>query len=190
MFSENWSITKNIRLSFMKSPASFRNGFLFMVPVVILMLLSACGVASRSTLPDTSVRPAASTQPRIQALSGIQQELYRAHEEWRGTPYVLGGSSKRGVDCSSFIQIIFDRHFGVSLPRHTGDQIREGAGVRRSSVRPGDLIFFRTSRRSLHVGIALNNEEFLHASTSSGVMISSLDERYWASRFLGVRRVM
>jgi len=149
--------------------------------LVLFSICSACGIAGRtsdSSSPGTS-----------HDLSNIQNELYSAHEEWKGTPYVLGGSSVNGVDCSSFIQIIFDRHFGVRMPRNTRDQIREGSGVRRTSVRPGDLIFFRTTRTDLHVGIALNGHEFLHASTSSGVMISSMNERYWATRFLGVRRV-
>lgn len=153
---------------------------------ILFGMLSACGIASRTTYTSNSgISPETS-----HSFINIQKELYRAHDEWKGTPYVLGGSSSNGVDCSSFIQIVFDRHFGVSIPRNTREQIRVGDGIRRSSVRPGDLIFFRTTRRDLHVGIAVNEDEFLHASTSSGVMISNIGERYWATRFLGVRRIL
>lgn len=169
----------------MTSPGySSRTGTVI-ISMALLCIYSSCGIAGRTAVGSGPSSPGTSY-----ALSNIQNELYRAHEEWKGTPYVLGGSGINGVDCSSFIQIIFDRHFGVRMPRNTRDQIREGQGVRRNSVRPGDLIFFRTTRSDLHVGIALNAHEFLHASTSSGVMISSMNQRYWAARFLGVRRVL
>lgn len=158
---------------------------LIIVTLVLFSMFTGCGIAGR-----TAVTTVSSTSGTSHSLSNVQKELYRAHNEWKGTPYVLGGGGLNGVDCSSFIQIIFDGHFGITMPRNTRDQIREGSGVRRSAVRPGDLIFFRTSRKELHVGIAINGDEFLHASTSSGVMISSLSERYWATRFLGVRRVL
>lgn len=164
---------------------------LLMVAAAVLSMLSACGAVSRTVPPGSSGgSSAAPGTGEIRSLNQVQKELLKAHEEWEGTPYVLGGSGINGVDCSSFIQIVFERHFGMNMPRNTRQQIREGRGVRRSAVRPGDLIFFRTTRRDLHVGIAVNEEEFLHASTSSGVMISSINERYWASRFLGIRRVL
>lgn len=151
--------------------------------------VTACGIAENTTAPPGVP---AETAPNRASLSAgaIQQELNQAYEQWKGTPYVLGGQGQNGVDCSSFIQIVFDDHFDIRLPRNTREQIRSGSGVRRSSARAGDLIFFRTSRRDLHVGIMVNTEEFLHASTSSGVMISSTNEQYWATRFLGVRRIM
>lgn len=113
-----------------------------------------------------------------------------AHQEWQGTPYLLGGEGIGGVDCSSFIQIVFKEYFGKNIPRHTRDQLQEGTGVRRNFIRPGDLIFFRTGRGVLHVGIAMEEGDFLHASVSSGVMISNLSQRYWATRYLGARRLM
>jgi cell wall-associated NlpC family hydrolase len=162
------------------------------IVVVVLFVfstLSACGIASRTAGPPGSGNTIVSGSGASHSLNNIQSQLYRAHEEWEGTPYILGGASRSGVDCSSFIQIVFNQYFDMNLPRNTQEQIRVGDGVRRNATRPGDLIFFRTSRSGLHVGIAVNGHEFLHASTSSGVMISSMNERYWASRFLGVRRV-
>lgn len=123
-------------------------------------------------------------------MSEVTRQLWGAHSEWEGTPYVLGGSGINGVDCSSFTQIVFRDFFGTELPRSTKEQIREGTGVRRNRVRPGDLVFFRTGRNTMHVGIAMEGGDFLHASVSSGVMISNLSQSYWASRYLGTRRVL
>ena len=95
-----------------------------------------------------------------------------------------------GIDCSAFTQIVYRDFFGEDLPRNTRKQLGEGSGVRRSSIRPGDLIFFRTSRNVLHVGIAMEGGDFLHASVSNGVMISNLSEPYWAGKYLGTRRVL
>lgn len=163
--------------------------------LVVIFLLSGCGVASRTVVtgpageeapPRAESRTAAPSRP----LRAIQQELHLAHREWKGTPYRLGGNGKNGIDCSAFTQVVYRNHFNLDLPRTTRDQLRIGRGIRRNAVMPGDLIFFRTTRTDLHVGIAINREEFLHASTTMGVMISSLNERYWSDRFLGVRRIL
>lgn len=119
----------------------------------------------------------------------VLSQLTAAYDEWDGAPYLLGGNSKSGVDCSAFTKSVLNEYFDVEIPRHTRDQLQAGSPVRRYSIRPGDLIFFRTDRRVLHVGIALENGDFLHASYSSGVMISNVGESYWAGRFLGARRV-
>jgi probable lipoprotein NlpC len=80
--------------------------------------------------------------------------------------------------------------FGVTLPRTTDAQAQAGQGVSRTAVQTGDLIFFRPSGKSRHVGIYLGNREFAHASTSNGVMISRLDEPYWQDAYWTSRRVL
>lgn len=114
----------------------------------------------------------------------------QAYRDWKGTPYVLGGASSSGVDCSSFVRIVFDRYFGIGLPTNTRTQINAGSGIRRMALRTGDLVFFRTGRKTLHVGIITEGKDFLHASTSKGVMISNLNDYYWSSRYLAARRVI
>lgn len=151
--------------------------------ILALFLLTSCGIANRSA---PSVQPAGNSNQS----SSVLDALNMAHQEWKGTPYILGGSGMNGVDCSSFTQIVFREYFGKTLPRNTRQQLQEGTSVRRNHVRPGDLIFFRTGRNLLHVGVALDNGQFLHASVSSGVMISRLDQRYWASRYLATRRLL
>lgn len=122
--------------------------------------------------------------------SAVKSSLYQAHSSWEGTPYKFGGTSSRGIDCSAFMQIVFDDYFGIELPRNTKRQMYAGTGVRRSALKTGDLVFFKTGRKTLHVGVLVEEDEFLHASTSQGVTISSMDDYYWKSRYLAGRRVV
>ena len=163
-----------------------------------ILFLSACGLSrdvSRST-GDASpsswsdVREVVSTSlANSESRSEVLSQLRSANDEWKGAPYLLGGSSKSGIDCSAFTKTVLDEYFDTTIPRHTRDQLQSGNPVRRHAVRPGDLIFFRTDRGILHVGIAMEDGDFLHASYSSGVMISNVGDRYWAGRYLGARRV-
>ncbi|MFO7848020.1 MAG: NlpC/P60 family protein [Balneolaceae bacterium] len=153
-------------------------------PILLLLFLASCGVAGQQRASNTEIRPSSELQ------RDILNALNQAHQDWKGTPYILGGSGISGVDCSSFTQIVFDEYFGFTLPRNTRQQLREGSSIRRNYIRPGDLIFFRTGRSLLHVGVAMEDGRFLHASVSSGVMISSIDQRYWASRYLATRRIL
>ena len=153
----------------------------------------ACGVVPRDSAPSSGSGPGSVPVAASATVSGfdeVVQQLYGAHGEWEGTPYILGGNGINGVDCSSFTQIVFRDFFGEDLPRNTREQLQEGSGVRRNSILPGDLIFFRTDRGVLHVGIAIEDGDFLHASVPRGVMISNLSQNYWAGRYLGARRIL
>ena len=157
--------------------------------------LMSCGVAERSARhssgspdsPPSDPLPAAAS---VSKYKEVQVSLEQAHREWKGTPYVLGGTSSRGIDCSAFMQILFDKYFGITLPRNTKRQLYYGSEVKRDALTTGDLVFFKTGRKTLHVGVIVEDEEFLHASTSRGVTISKLDDYYWNSRYLSGRRVM
>lgn len=149
----------------------------------LLLILSACGIVNEQRATKQTSYPAVQ-------VSYVLDALNQAHDNWKGTPYVLGGSGFGGVDCSSFTQVVFKDYFGIDLPRNTRQQLQKGTGVRRNYRRPGDLVFFKTGRNMLHVGILMKGDSFLHASVSSGVMISNLRQRYWASRYLGTRRVL
>jgi cell wall-associated NlpC family hydrolase len=108
----------------------------------------------------------------------------------RGSPYRNGGSAPDGFDCSGFTQYVFARH-DLHLPRETRDQFRVGESIRRKEVAPGDLLFFTTSAPGAsHVAIAVNDDEFVHAPSSTGVVrIERLSSTYWSRRFLGARRI-
>ena len=107
----------------------------------------------------------------------------------RGIPYRLGGSDLKGFDCSGFVQYVLAQH-AVSMPRTVAQQY--GVGERTRDVEAGDLVFFQTVGRSAsHVGIALDDETFVHAPNSRGVVrVDRLDSAYWSARFLGARRVL
>lgn len=164
--------------------------------ISFICLFAGCGVVPRSAGPPGSGNTGGSTErsfPMAASVSSIneaQASLIQAYRDWKGTPYVLGGASSNGVDCSSFVRIVFDNYFGIDLPTNTRTQLNAGSGIRRPSLRTGDLVFFRTGRKTLHVGIITEGKDFLHASTSKGVMISNLSDYYWSSRYLAARRVL
>lgn len=106
----------------------------------------------------------------------------------QGVPYVFGGSSRNGFDCSGFTQYVFNGS-GISLPRTSYSQFGVGSSVSKNQLQPGDLVFFTTySKGASHVGIYVGGGNFVHAS-DNGVRTTSLSESYYANRYLGARRV-
>jgi peptidoglycan endopeptidase LytE len=106
-----------------------------------------------------------------------------------GAPYRFGGSSLKGIDCSSFVQKIY-RIFDVTLPRNAREQSKVGISISRENLTKGDLVFFHTKRSLGHVGIYIGNNEFVHASSKSkGVRVDSLDTPYYQKRFQRAVRV-
>jgi cell wall-associated NlpC family hydrolase len=121
--------------------------------------------------------------------STIRNLLESELDTWMGVPYVLGGTSRRGVDCSGLVQQVFSDVFNIQTPRTTSGLKRTGSAVSGRSLRTGDLVFFEPGGNS-HVGIYLGNEQFAHASSSSGVMVSSLSEPYWRRSYTSSRRIL
>ena len=167
--------------------------------VLILIVASfsiGCGVAKQAAPVGAGQGGGSSTATdpgpmmSISSVNATKASLRQAYNKWKGTPYRWGGKTLRGIDCSMFVNTVFDDYFGVELPRHTRAQLSAGEGIRRSAINTGDLVFFKTGRRTLHVGIMINREEFLHASTSKGVTISKIVKNYWADRYLAGRRVL
>lgn len=120
----------------------------------------------------------------------VEEAILEHYDEWRGTRHKLGGTSHAGVDCSSFIQKLYEKHFGIELPRSSREQMQLGTTVDKSNLRTGDLLFFRTGPTLKHVAVYIGNNRFLHVSTRRGVMLSDLDESYWRKRFLKAQRLM
>ncbi|WP_379967094.1 C40 family peptidase [Epilithonimonas sp. UC225_85] len=117
-------------------------------------------------------------------------------ESYLGTPYRFGGTSRSGIDCSAFVLSVFGAAAGMDLPRVAAEQSQEGDSVERNELQKGDLVFFshRGSRIS-HVGIveevtADGQVKFIHAATSKGVMVSSLDDNYWGPKFRFAKRIV
>ena len=137
---------------------------------------------SRSTQSET---PLTFDIARAQLLDILSTEL----QTWIGTPHVLGGTSFSGVDCSGLVQTVYRDALNVSLPRTTGEQEKFGKSVRQSELETGDLVFFKPNGSGRHVGIFMNNGEFIHASSSRGVARSNLGESYWDRYYHKARRV-
>ena len=103
--------------------------------------------------------------------------------------YRLGGLSKSGIDCSGFVVVTFRDKFAINLPRSTKEQVSLGQSIRKRNIRVGDLVFFKTAVFTRHVGIYMGERHFIHASTSRGVTLSSLDNPYWKSSYWMARRL-
>jgi cell wall-associated NlpC family hydrolase len=118
--------------------------------------------------------------------------LLQKIDEWWGTPYALGGSSKRGVDCSYFTLDVMNAIYNTNLKRTAAEQYTQSEKIDWTDLKEGDLIFFKTdgSRSITHVGIYMTNNKFVHASTSQGVTISDLSEPYWQKRLYSLGRVL
>lgn len=110
-------------------------------------------------------------------------------DDWYGTPYRLGGTTKTGIDCSAFTQFLFSTVYSLSIPRTAREQYNLTNRISRTQLKEGDLIFFNTRGGVSHVGVYLQNNKFVHASTSGGVMISDIFDEYWARKFVGVGRL-
>lgn len=139
-----------------------------------LLLLTACGTVN----------------PANEAREAIAPRLLSAYSEWEGTPYRLGGSSPDGIDCSAFVQVVMGRYLDVSMPRTTAEQLRTGRRISLDNLRSGDLVFFHTGPRTLHVGIIVRGDRFIHASTTQGVTVGRLTNDYWQDHYIQARRVL
>ncbi len=150
--------------------------------IAVLAMLSGCSKSPSAI--DHAAKPPSSES------ASVKKELYRQYSEWKGVEYRLGGLSKSGIDCSGFTYLTFRTKLGTELPRSTKLQVQTGQMVPQHELKAGDLVFFKTSKKVRHVGIYLENRRFLHASTSKGVIISSLDNDYWKSRYWQARRIL
>lgn len=131
-----------------------------------------------STLPRGSVFPSEASVARER-----QRAVLAVVDSWLGTPYRYGGSTRKGVDCSAFVQSVYRDGLGLGIPRATDHQRDAGTVVDASQIGFGDLVFFRITPRQRHVGIVIGPGEFAHSASSSGVTVSRLDEPYWLTRF-------
>lgn len=117
-------------------------------------------------------------------------ELRTTASKYVGVRYSYGGTSTKGFDCSGYVRHVFNE-LGKSLPRSSSAMYGEGESVKKSDLQPGDLVFFNTSGRGVsHVGIYIGSGKFIHASTSKGVIKTSLNDKYyWGNKFVGAKRV-
>ena len=144
---------------------------------------------------DGAIEGAESLQFKYSLLLDIEVELikninlFRLIDDWYGTRYRYGGTTKSGIDCSAFMQVLFTSLYGLSLPRTAKMQYDFSRRISRTELKEGDLLFFNTTGGVSHVGMYLTNNKFVHASTR-GVVISDMFDSYYANRLIGVGRVL
>lgn len=142
--------------------------------------------------PQTDIKPPNSFAPSGQAfLTGTQGlAIVTTAKSFMGVPYVFGGTTPAGFDCSGLVQYVFKMN-GLDIPRLADEQYKLGRAVKPNQLTAGDLVFFTTYTSGVsHVGIYLGEGNFLHASSSKGVRIDSLSNEYWRPRFVGARKVV
>ncbi|WP_418357785.1 NlpC/P60 family protein [Shewanella basaltis] len=153
----------------------------------LVVLLSACAsnppvvVAPKPVVVPPMLKP----EPPMWS----ESNLLSFHDQWKGTPYRLGGLSRNGIDCSGFVYLAYLDIVGEKLPRSVNAQRTLGKDVPRHQLDIGDLVFFKTGRTTRHVGIYMGQDKFLHASTKKGVKISSLNNVYWKPRYWFAKRL-
>lgn len=144
--------------------------------------------------------PAVTVAPAVAVADPSETPAPQASLNWRenalsliGTPYVYGGTTRKGIDCSGLVLQVF-APLGVKLPRVSADQARVGLPVEVNNLQAGDLVFFDTAGggKVTHVGIYLGNDTFINANSYRGQVTVDhlLTDKYWAPRYLGARRVL
>lgn len=119
----------------------------------------------------------------------IGDKLVSSAYKYIGVPYVFGGNTPDGFDCSGFTKYVFS-HNGINLPRMADEQYMVGSKVSRKDLVPGDLVFFTTYEPGVsHAGIYVGDDNFISATSSGGIRVDSLNSGYWSSRYVGAKRV-
>ena len=114
----------------------------------------------------------------------IKLAIKEKESSWDGVKYRYGGvNPQKGIDCSALVQLLYKDQFDINLPRTTRQQVQVGESIQKNNLKAGDLVFFKTGRSMRHVGVYIEEGKFLHVSSSKGVMISSLNSRYWSKRY-------
>ncbi len=170
---------------------------------VVVVAAVAAGCASTGAVPAPFPRPGAPSVEAPAAGAGAAADPGAAPApdrsgysiagtalSLRGVPYRNGGGDPSGFDCSGFVTYVFAQH-GVTVPRTVTEQYQAGTPVPADHVEAGDLVFFATvTNGASHVGIAIGGDEFVHAPSGRGeVRVERLSASYWATRFIGARRV-
>ena len=160
-----------------------------------LLLIIICAAVACRPYPRYRVGGSETPAQAVQSESGNTTNQYlrlgAILQDYLGKPYSGRSKYVDGLDCSFFVADVFDRFDKVSLPRTVKEQFKTGREVTRTNITYGDLIFFRTDGSKVsHVGVFVGHDQFIHASTSRGVIVSSLHEKYWGQKFAGIRRVI
>jgi hypothetical protein len=175
---------------------------LFCILFIAIIILTGCQVQPRYRY-DEARRPDNNERQKERPLNYTYKKddyglstfdllrLGRIIESYLGKPYKGSSNFEEGLDCSQLVIEIYDRFNKKKLPRTVRKQFQTGKRISRQKMQFGDMVFFRTNGNKIsHVGIYIENDEFVHASSSRGVIISSINSDFWEKRFAGCRRIL
>ncbi len=157
------------------------------------LLLTSCGSAHKTTQQSKQY---SKEKTAISSHNAKVNSVITYAKTFKGTRYKFGGTTKAGMDCSGLVFVAF-KNQNISLPRVSRDMAKQGNRINLRQTTAGDLVFFKTDksgRNINHVGLVVETKNgtifFIHSTSSRGVIVSSLDERYWNSAFVEVRRII
>ena len=166
-----------------------------------LLLLASCGSSRKTTvvrptdndivLSERNKPKRHNGEPVFDVDSRLAEKIVKTARKWLGTPYRYGGKDRKGTDCSGMTMSVFGEAAAVALPRNSAAQYEYCVSIGHEDLQPGDLVFFCGKRGGPvnHVGLYIGERRMIHASSSRGVIESSLDERYWLTHYYGSGRV-
>ncbi|MFA6921946.1 MAG: C40 family peptidase [Gallionella sp.] len=158
----------------------------YLITFFALLLLNACSTPRHEPAMQSHVQPAPTDdEAHMNNLAIYAMSLY-------DTPYQYGGKSRvNGFDCSGFVQYVYQNSLGVQLPRTSSEMSRIGIPLETAQLKPGDLVFFNTTRSPYsHVGIFIGENRFVHSPKSGkAIMLTSLNDKYWRAHYSGARRI-
>mgnify|MGYP002377476479 FL=1 len=165
------------------------------MPKFLCSLLLAAGFASAVVTASAteSVRKADEPHSLFERYTNAAQDVILQGLKLVGVRYRLGGNDESsGLDCSGFVRLVFKDSLGAQLPRTAAEMSEVGQRIDVSQLKPGDLVFFNTMRRTFsHVGIYLGDNHFLHAPrTGAEVRVENMEDSYWIKRYNGARRII
>ncbi|MEA5100105.1 MAG: NlpC/P60 family protein [Bacteroidales bacterium] len=165
--------------------------YLYTLLIISALSISSCSLLKKPSNEETAweiefdnerdtSKPIKKEEVKIE-----NKTLANYYEGWLGTPHRMGGTTKQGVDCSGFVQNVYKNVYGIMLPRTASEMEKALEPIEsKSSLKEGDLVFFRNkSKKVSHVGIYLKDNTFVHTSTSQGVVITSLNDKYWTKLY-------
>lgn len=160
--------------------------------IIFLLFLTSCSTGKKAVVKQKDT-PKSEQVVKPVKVHKLRSKLVKESKTWLGTPYVYAKAEKgEGTDCSGMVMKVYLEVLDVKIPRNSAKQAEYCQKIKRKDAQPGDLVFFATGKnpeRVSHVGILVDDESFIHASSSKGVVISRMDNPWYAKRLLMFGRV-
>lgn len=156
---------------------------------LLILVLTSLLTFSTNAEPYRENRHTANTPANTHNDKQKLNKILTHYDRWEGVSYKFGGNNRKGIDCSAYMQRVFADEFALSLPRSSHEQAKLGSRIGKHDLDTGDLVFFKTSPQERHVGVYIGDGKFIHASSSVGVTVSTLDNQYWKTRYEQARRI-